>query len=382
MSERTEEASAKKLREAQKKGQVVKSQDLVNSLVFMIACIVLFKTSTWIFTEIVKYYHILLSHLPTSKATLLATTQFVDVTLWTFIIPAIILMIKTIIPISAASFLVAIISNISISGFVFTTEPMMPNLSKFNPITNIQQKFSMRSLIENIKTFIKFILITFVVYKKLKSPELLIRIIYLYTTPISHSIFIIAKIVKDIITTTIWVMLLFGIFDYIYQRMQFAKEMMMTKSEVKQEYKESEGDPRMKSERKRFGRELIFSADPEKIATAKVIITNPTHIAIALAYDMETIRIPIVVAKGTGELAHQIIAIGDQAKVPRITIPKLAHTLLYIAIDMHIPSNTFDVIAAIFYTIDKKQEDKHNNNDQLILDAKDVSVEYEPNLTH
>ncbi len=257
---------------------------------------------------------------------------------------------------------IGVLVSFLVVGPVFSFEPMKFDLKKLNPIEGIKQKFKLKVLVDLLKSIAKIIGAGIIIYIILW--DSLPNIISSVMMPLSAS----ASIVHDfLVSATIRVgifFLLVALFDLAFQKQNFAKEMKMEKFEVKQEYKDTEGDPMIKSKRRELSREIAYQEGPRVARMARAIVTNPTHIAVALGYDPEKQPAPTILTMGVGTVADQIIKIGIQNNVPIMRNVELARQLYTKGrISDYVPEDTYSAIAEILKWIRALEENPDINQE-------------------
>jgi type III secretion protein U len=259
--------------------------------------------------------------------------------------------LKSSLPIMVMVAFVGVIVSFLIVGPVFSFEAMKFDFKKLNPIEGIKQKFKIKTLVELLKSIAKISGAAIIIYMIIKSS--LAELVSTVMMPAIGS----AMIIEDfLIKTTIQVGLFFllvALFDLAFQKKNFAKEMMMQKFEVKQEHKDTEGDPMIKGKRKEMFREIAYQEGPSAAKRARAIITNPTHIAVALKYDPKEEPAPLILTMGVGEMADRIIKIGLENKVPIMRNVELARRLYMKGqISEYIPEDMYQAVAEIIRWIE------------------------------
>jgi flagellar biosynthesis protein FlhB len=337
--EKTEQASGKKLHDAREKGQVAKSVEINSLAVFGSGLTLIFLTRGLIGEEFQKFSIKLFGSL--DKLTLNPTilqSYFIQWSLFFFI---------CISPILVGVLAVALISNIAQVGMKFTGKVFKPNLGKFNPLNGIKRIFfSASSVLEICKSLVKLFIIGLFTYSVIS------KMIEDTTLLTELSITEIVSFMLDSAFALIWkVTLCFVVIasaDFIFQRFKFRKEMMMTKQEVKEEYKQQEGDPHIKSRIRKQMFSMARKRMMKDVPKADVVITNPTHFAIALKYEMNKDAAPRVLAKGMDELAQRIKKIAMENNVPLYEDRELARALYKTTeIGDMIPAKLFKAVAQI-----------------------------------
>lgn len=259
-------------------------------------------------------------------------------------------------PIMAITSFVGIAVTFLITGPVFSVEVFKPDIKKFNPVENIKQKFKLRTLIELIKNLLKIAAATFIVYDIIRrSIPTLIQTVNLsiYDSLLVFYHFLVQAVIE------LWILFLaIAILDLIFQKKDFAKQMMMEKFEVKQEYKNTEGDPQVKSKRRQIAQEIAYSDGPAAaVQKGKAVVTNPTHLAIVLGYEKEIDAAPYILAMVQDKMAEHVIKLAGQYNVPVMRNIPLAHKLweegeLY----QYVPEDTYDAVAEIIRWVWALQE--------------------------
>lgn len=350
MAEKTEKATPKKLRDARKKGQVAKSQDFPSAFTFVVSISTVIVTSGYIFTKLasfmlnmfrrVKMHNLDLQN--SARGLLEEATQ----TIFSASIPVLLLTVC-----------VGILTNFLIVGPLFALEAMKPDIKKLNPVTNIKNMFKFKTIFELLKSIFKitgaFVLIWSVVYNSL--PE----IIETAALPVAAIAQIFASfLVKVIIRVGIF-FLAVAVADLVFQKRNFAKEMRMEKFEVKQEYKDTEGNPEIKGQRRRAAQEIAYQEGPRGVKRARAVITNPIHIAVAIQYDEEEEPAPRVVTMGKGVVADQIVKLAAEYDVPVMRNVDLAQTLFEKGeIGDYIPEETYEAVSEILRWLERLESEE------------------------
>lgn len=338
MAEKTEQATPKKLRDAKRKGQVAKAQDLPSAVTFI--------ASVAVTLGMIHFLYHQLSDFLTATFKLVTHGDLSTIISQLFMQSFIVIFLCSI-PVMLAVCFIGIVINFLTVGPVFAPEVFKFDIKKFDPIQNLKAKFKVKTLVELIKSLIKITLATYVIYTVVyKSIPVLIQTVSL---PITQALLIFNTFLLEVIIKVGLLFLIIAVFDFIYQKKNFAKEMKMEKFEVKQEYKNTEGDPLIKSKRRQIGQEIAYQEGPAGIVRqANALVTNPTHLAIALGYDRELDAAPYILLKGEGILAEMMVKIAEEHKIPTMRNIPLAHKLfdegeLY----EYVPEDTYEAIAEI-----------------------------------
>ncbi len=342
--EKTEHPTPRKLQQAREKGQVAKSKDLA-AAVIMVAMIILayasFKSSAQTFLAyLTNYFRSAFDYNLSPKYMTQALTNF---GLDTAMLMA---------PVFIVAVVMAILANLVQVGFLFSTKVIKPKAEKVNPVKGLKRIFSLKSLVELSKSVLKVVITATVVYLVIKSkiPDLLLMF-FRSPTDIFTTLTDILLAVATAATIAFFVL---SVFDLMFQRFEHTKNLKMTKQEVKDEMKQSEGDPHLKSWLKRRQREIAMNQIREEVPEATVVVTNPQHFAVALQYLEEKMPAPMVTAKGAGYLAQKIKEIAAEHEVPVIRQPELARALYHqTEPGQEIPAELYQAVAEIIATVYK-----------------------------
>jgi len=336
--ERTEQPTAKKLQKAREKGQVPKSQEVSSAFIILTGAAVLLTAGPWIFGSLMDLMQGIfqqLGTLNTQKESI--RTLLADLFVRFLIITA---------PILISVAVVGIAANLAQVGFLFTLEPFSPKLSKFNPITGAKKFVSLRSLMELIKSMLKILYIGGIAWLVLRGEmEALPSLMEMSVGQIVSFIGIVSLKVMFYVSLA---MLVLAAIDFTYQRWQHNKDLKMTKQEVKDERKQTEGDPKVKSRIRQVQREMAARRMMAAVPDADVIITNPTHIAIAIKYESGEMFAPQIVAKGAGLIAERIKGIALENNIPVVENKPLARTLFKTTeINDFVPADLYRAVAEV-----------------------------------
>jgi type III secretion YscU/HrpY family protein len=349
--EKTEQPTEKRLRDAKKKGQVAKSQDLSSAVLLIVAVMILWGTSGYIGSSL-KELIINQINFATSFNEKL-TTQTANDSLW-LIVSTIFYLLTGIF---GAVFVMAFLINFLQVGPLFSTEAIKPNFSKLNPAPAFQQKFfKSRPYIEVTKTIIKIIIATVVVGTTLWDARG--DLIRLTAQEPQASLAFLSQLFLDVGLKVGIAYLLIGGADFFLQKMLHKKENKMSKKEVKDEYKESEGDPYIKYKRRQIHREIIAQGMSSSVKKSSVVVANPTHVAVAIKYERGEDAAPVIVAKGADLMAAKIREIATESNVPIMQNIPLARALFELDIDDEVPEDLYETVAVVLKWVYEQQETK------------------------
>ncbi|HZK42817.1 MAG TPA: flagellar biosynthesis protein FlhB [Syntrophomonadaceae bacterium] len=345
--EKTEPATPKKREEARKKGQVFKSTDLNSAVILLAGSVIIF--------VMFPYMVDLLSDFTRLYILERRVVDFNIVYVHKLLIEVLILLGKMLFPIFLTTFVTALIITYLQVGVVFSADPLTPKLERLNPIEGFKKIFSKRAIVELTKSLLKISVTGYIVYLVFKK--------YLYIFPrfvdmeLAETIMTLSSIVFEIALKVGVFFIIVGILDYIYQLYEHEKSLKMSKYDVKQEYKQIEGDPYIKSRQKQIQREAAMRRMMTEVPKADVVITNPTHFAVALKYDSDTMDAPTVLAKGQDFMALKIREVAEQHDVIIMENPPLARTLYYaLDIGTQVPEELYQAIAEVLAFVYKQKQ--------------------------
>ena len=334
--DKTEEPTEKRRQDARKKGQVARSQELNTAFVLLMGFFVLRILWEYIYENIASYTIYIYTHMPESTSVEVIKELFIGIML---------LLAKTAFPVMAAIMIIGLGINIFQVGFMLSTEKIEPKLSKLNPINGFGRIFSKRSLVELVKSIFKIIVIGSFLYMYLKDQIPFIP--YLIYFDLGKSLEEIASIIFNMVFKVIAIIIIMAVLDYAYQKWQTTQDLKMSKQEVKDEFKQMEGDPQIKGKIKRKQREMAMMRMMQEVPKADVIITNPTHLAIALMYKQGMVA-PLIVAKGQDLVAEKIKQIARDHKITIVENKPLARAL-YTAAEVGdvVPQELYQAVAEV-----------------------------------
>ncbi|MBD5392696.1 MAG: flagellar biosynthesis protein FlhB [Lachnospiraceae bacterium] len=342
--EKTEEPTSKKLSDARKEGQVAKSKEIANAFgllgLFLIIKIYvgtmgnkLIEGFSGVYNQIPKVIQMYDSKVPVASISTLIRGMMLR-------------MLGIIAPILLIGFLVAFVCDVVQVKWRPTTKPLKPKFSKLSPVSGFKRIFSANSLMELVKSIIKILLISYVAYSFLK--DRVKEVFLLYDIGLNQAIGLIGEIVTDLGIRVTAVYMVIAFVDYAYQKWKFRNDMKMTKQEVKDEYKNQEGDPQIKGKQRQRMQEASRRRMMQQLPEADVVITNPTHYAVAIKYDPDKYDAPYVIAKGEDYLAQKIKDIAKENDVEIVENKPLAR-MLYANVDVGglIPPELYQAVAEV-----------------------------------
>ena len=336
--ERTEQATPKRLQEMREKGQVAKSRE-VPSVAILVASLLIFYFlgSAMIrdFMDLMKWSFANSAHFEIQSGNLN----------W-LLLELLRRGLKIVAPLFLALVAVGLLSNLLQVGFLFSTQAIAPKFSKLDPLKGFARMFSKQALVELIKSIFKVIIVGCVTYFTVKGE--LEQIIPLMDKEIWSVMSYIGSVCFKILLRTSWVLIVLAIIDYVFQKWDFKQEAKMTKQEVKDEFKQREGDPLIKSRVRQAQREMAKRRMMEAVPKADVVITNPVHLAIALEYNTQNMSAPQLTAKGSRLVAERMKAIAQEHNIPIVENKPLAQALFKgVEIGQEIPTVFYKAVAEV-----------------------------------
>ena len=350
-SSKTEKPTPKRRNDERKKGNVFMSQDAV-SVVTLLGAFAVFWMMAGRIAERLSWF----MRLCFTRVDLAGGVAFDDV-LHELIMQSLNLIVKTVLPITLVTAACAIVATFAQTRMLVASELMKPKFSRINPLEGFKRLFSLKSLINALKGILKISLLMIIVYISIKGMFLECAK-YLYVDLEASARHLFSQGMSMIIKIGIAFVSIAAL-DYMYQRWDYERNLRMSKQEIKEEYKQTEGDPQIKGKIKETQRKRAMSRMMQQVPQADVVIRNPSHFAVALRYRPEQDAAPIVLAKGMDELALRIVKVAEAHKVPTIENVPLARALYADAeLDQEIPPELYNPVAEVLVYIFRLNE-KH-----------------------
>lgn len=346
--EKTEPATAKKLNDIRKEGQVAKSKEIITAISLMALFIILKVYVGGIGTKLVNGFKTIYGMM---QKVVFDSAQGITVRMAGSIVrEAFTLILGTVIPVLIVAVIIAVLGNMLQQKWMVTAKPLAPKASKINPMNGFKRMFSVRQLFELLKSIAMIAIIGIMVYNSVRKNMNII--LSFYDVTLYTALSTVGNIIINLGIQISAVFLVVGFIDLIYQRHKFKTDNMMTKQEIKDEFKNTEGDPQVKGQIRRRMQEISRRRMMQQLPEADVVITNPTHFAVALKYEPDSGKAPVVIAKGADYLAFQI---RDKAKEYNISIVEnkpLARIIYHnVDIGMEIPPELYYAVAEILASV-------------------------------
>jgi flagellar biosynthesis protein FlhB len=347
MSDKTEDPTPKRLREARKKGQVPKSQDATQAFLFLIGFNVLLAIGGNLSQNLKGF---LKKYIELSTTTTALPTD----ALYNIFTDSITFLLINVAPMLGAIMLTALVINYAQVGSLFTFETIKPSLNKINPFQGIKKWFSPATFIELLKTLIKFAIVIVLAYMVIKG--LLREMVLSVGRDLQNVNFLLKELISAFTKRVAVVFVIIAAADYFLQKKMMMKNLKMSKDEIKREYKQDEGDPMFKHKRKELAHELIFNNMMKKARKASAVVVNPIHMAAAIQYERGKSMAPVVVAKGKNLIAEQLKEIAREEGIPIIRNISLAQALNRVELDEPIPEQLYQAVAEVLNFVYKLEQ--------------------------
>ena len=337
--EKTEQPTPKRLQEARKKGQVAQSREVSSALILLTSLGVFFFTGSWMFWSLSEFMQGIFQNLGTFRMHNVSNVS-------AFLLEIFEQIFLILLPLMLVIFVVGIAANVFQFGFLFTSKPLIPDFSKLDPVKGMKKFISLKSLVELVKSIFKIFAVGSIAFLTLKGE--LETIPSLIQMSVAEILLFIGRVSFEMCLYVCLFLIVLGVVDYVYQRWQHEKDMKMTKQEVKDESRQTEGDPAVKSRIRKAQMEIAQRRMMQAVPDADVVITNPTRLAIALKFDAKEMIAPQVIAKGAGFIAERIKEIAKENQIPLVEHKPVAQTLFKLAeVGDFIPAELYRAIAEI-----------------------------------
>ena len=335
--DKTEEASQKKIDDARREGNVWKSRDLSGAVSFAVAMAVVKGTWEGFEDQIKTLFYFAIDHIAHPVDLPTAISQLMMM--------AVIALITISLPIALASGITGGMMDFLQVGALFSPKAVMPKLDKLNFIAGLKNLVGKKQIIELVKSIAKLSVTGYVVYGVVR--DAMGMVVATTRGDSAMTMLVMGELVYRIVVRVTLLFMVFAIFDVWWQRRSYMKDQMMSKDDVKKEYKESEGDPHHKAKRKELHHEILEGAQMESVKKADVVVTNPDHVAVALQYDRSGDGAPRVIAKAMDLEAEALKALARAADVPMLRNVPLAHALLRLEVGEQVPEELYDAVAEV-----------------------------------
>lgn len=342
--EKTEQPTPKKLDDARKEGQVAKSKEIGNAATLLVLFALLSTLVTYFSRKFLEIFNSIYSQIPDYVVCYDGDVPFITIT--NAIRFAMQQILWALLPALIVGFIVAFVANLVQVGWRPTAKPMQPKFNKLNPINGFKRLFSKDAIVELIKSLLKIAVIGIFVFVYLRKEQN--KLLIMMDLSIMDAVAVLGKMIFDIGIRISAAYAAIAALDFIYQKWKFRDDMKMTKQEVKDEYKNTEGDPQIKGKQRQRMQEASRRRMMQQLPQADVVITNPTHYAVAIKYDPDLYEAPFVVAKGADHLAARIKEIAKDNNIEIVENKPLARMLYAnVEIGQIVPPELYQAVAEV-----------------------------------
>jgi len=348
---KTEAPTAKRLRDAKKKGQVAKSNELSPAISLVVFAMTALFLGRILVDNGMNFMRRAFTLDFGMELTSVAAREVLSGRILDFFI--------VVLPFLGIAVLLGIVVNLAQVGFIFTTHPIKPDWKRINPIEGFKNVFSKKAIFNLAKNLAKLALVFYLTYRTLSSSAS--QILNAGEIGTQKLYFFLLEFVRSLVINIGFVMLGLAAVDYVFQRREFRNNLKMTKQEIKDEYKEIEGNPQIKQARQQRQRELAMGRMMAAIPEADVVLTNPTHLSVAIRYDQKKDNAPIVIAKGADYLAKKIREKAKENKIPILENKELARAIYKkTEIGQYVPIELYQAVAEVLALIYRMKEERKN----------------------
>lgn len=336
--DKSEEPSAQRLEDFREEGQVAQSKELTSLFVLLATMGVLYGLGPTLASDFLDFMRKMFSEM--------SVVEFDKQRAGTLLMACLMQTGKMVLPIAAAGFVAGIIGSVVQFGFLFTWSPLEPKLERLDPISGFRRVFSGASLVEGVKSLLKLIVVIGITYSLMK--DQVMSSASVMDMESAQFVAYMSSAGFHLIMGVCVGLFVVAALDFSYQKFRYHKSLMMTKQEVKQEHKQREGDPLLKARIRSIQREMARKRMMQEVPKADVIVTNPTHIAVALKYDVEKMAAPRVIAKGADLLAQRIKEVAKKNGIPMVENVPLARALhKSVKVGGSVPRSLYQAVAEV-----------------------------------
>ena len=348
--DKSEEPTPHRLREAREKGQVAKSKEITTAFLLLLSYFLFRYLGEFMWQNLAEMAQAIFQLLPEAKDFSLVFAGYL-------LLIGLRAMAFVLLPIFAITFLAALLAEALQTGFVFSLDPLTPKLERVNPLEGFKRMFSMQGFVELIKSLLKIVIVFYIAWYAARDD--LAYIIILIEAHPWQAIVLGGDIAYRIAIRVGLFYILIAILDYFYRRWEYMRNLKMTKQEVKEEYKRLEGDPLIKQRMRELQRQVAYQRMMSAVPQADVVVTNPTHIAVALKYNQSKMKAPLVLAKGERKVAEEIRRIAEAHEISVIQNEPLARSIYRTTrVNQEVPPELYQAIAEVLAYVYEIKRDR------------------------
>jgi len=349
--EKSEEPTPHRLREAREKGQVAKSKEVTTAFVLLTSYFSLRYFGPMMWDGLIGAINVLFDLIPE------VTKNFSLPLVGYILLVALRGMALAVLPIFGISFAASFLAEAAQTGFLLSGEPLSPKLEKINPLEGFKRMFSMQGLVELVKSLLKIAIVFYITWLAIKD-DLPYLVVLIEASP-WDTIALGANLVYTIAMRVGTFYIAIAILDYFYRRWEYMRNLKMSRQEVKEEYKRLEGDPLVKQRMRDLQRQAAQQRMMAAVPKADVVVTNPTHIAVALQYNQKTMKAPLVLAKGERKIAEEIRRIAEAHEISIVENEPLARSIYRTTkVNREIPSELYQAVAEVLAYVYKVRRER------------------------
>jgi len=349
--EKSEEPTPHRLREAREKGQVAKSREITTACLLLLSYFLFRYLGEFMWNHLVEMAQAIFQIVPEARDFSLGFAGYL-------LLIGLQAMAFVLLPIFGIVFLAALLAEALQTGFLFSMDPLSPKFERINPLEGFKKMFSLQGLVELIKSLLKIIIVFYIAWYAAKDD--LPYIIVLMEAHPWQAVVLGGSIAYNIAIRVGLFYVAVAILDYLYRRWEYMRNLKMTRQEVKEEYKRLEGDPLIKQRMRDLQRQVAYQRMMSAVPQADVVVTNPTHIAVALKYEQKKMKAPAVLAKGERKIAEEIRRIAEEHEISIVQNEPLARSIYRTTrVNQEIPSDLYQAVAEVLayvYKIKRDQE--------------------------
>lgn len=350
--DKSEEPTPHRLREAREKGQVAKSREITVAVILLLSYGVFRFVAPFMWQQLYEMAHIILGEISHANDFSLSFVGYI-------LFIGLRAMALTVAPIFAVVIIGALVTEGLQTGLVVSAEPLSPKLERINPWEGFKRIFSLQGLVETIKSILKIIIVFLIAWYAI-SEDLPFVVVLMDSSP-WDALALGGLIAYKIALRVGLFYIAIAILDYFYHRWEYMRKLRMTRQEIKEEYKRLEGDPAVKQRMRDLQRQVAYQRMMSAVPQADVVVTNPTHIAIALKYVAKEMTAPKLLAKGERKVAEEIRRIAEDHEIPIVENEPLARSVYRsTAVNQEIPSDLYQAVAEVLAFVYKLKKDRKN----------------------
>jgi flagellar biosynthetic protein FlhB len=348
--DKTEEPTPHRLREAREKGQVAKSKEITTAFLLLLSYYAFRYLGEYIWGNLTQMAQTIFQLIPEAYDFNLFFAGYL-------LLIGLRCMAFVLLPLFGIIFIAALTAEAMQTGFLFTFDPLTPKIERVNPFEGFKRMFSMQGLVELVKSLLKILIVFYIAWYAAKDD--LSYIVVLVEAHPWEAIVLGGNIAFKIAIRVGMFYVLVAMLDYFYRRWEYMRNLKMTKQEIKEEYKRLEGDPLIKQRMREMQRQVAYQRMMAAVPQADVVVTNPTHIAVALKYNQNKMKAPLVLAKGERKVAAEIKSIAEESEVPIVENEPLARSIYRTArVNQEIPQELYQAVAEVLAYVYKVKRER------------------------